>query len=58
MEKIIDCRYCEYATCESANGNWCDCNVEDEAYFDHHVTDFKESEQCSWFRYCDIFPKY
>lgn len=55
---IVDCHYCEYATCDDAN-SWCNCNVEDGCYFDHEVKDSKkEAEECSWFEFCDIFPKY
>ena len=55
---IIDCHYCEYATCENPT-SWCNCNVEDGGYFDHEVKDSKkEAEECSCFEYCDIFPKY
>lgn len=54
---IVDCHYCEYATCESPT-SWCDCSVEDGCYFDHIVTDSKEAEECDWFEFCDIFPKF
>ena len=55
---IIDCHYCEYATCENPT-SWCNCNVEDGGHFDHEVKDSKkEAEECSCFEYCDIFPKY
>ena len=57
-KEIIDCHYCEYATCSDPN-SWCNCNVEDFAYFDHEVKDSKkEAEECEWFEFCDIFPKY
>ena len=56
-EQIIDCHYCEEATCTDATG-WCNCNG-DFGYFDHEVKDSKkEAEECPFFRYCDIFPKY
>lgn len=51
-----DCHYCEYVMCEDKNST-VDCYVEDNCYFDHHVKDGKEAEQCEWFKYCDIFPK-
>ena len=55
---VVDCHYCEYAACENPN-SWCDCYVEDFAHFDHKVIDSKkEAEECSWFEFCDIFPKY
>lgn len=58
LNEIIDCHYCEYATCTDAN-SWCNCNVEDGCYFDHEVVDSKkEAEKCASFEYCDIFPKY
>lgn len=57
MKEIRDCRYCEYATTGSPDCNWCNCYV-DDGYFDHKVTDFKEAENCDWFEFCDIFPKY
>ena len=54
---IVDCHYCEYATCSDPN-SWCNCNVDDFAYFDHKVKDSKkEAEECDWFEFCDIFPK-
>lgn len=57
--EIIDCHYCEYASCDSPDGEFCDCYVEDNSYFDHHVKDSKkEAEECPFFEYCDIFPKY
>ena len=56
-KEIRDCHYCEYACCDDADG-WCDCYVEDGAYFSHHVVDSKkEAEKCEWFEYCDVFPK-
>lgn len=56
-EIIRDCHYCEYACCDSPDG-WCNCYVEDFAYFDHKVKDSKkEAEECEWFEFCDIFPK-
>lgn len=55
---IVDCHYCEYATCSDPN-SWCNCYVEDFAYFDHKVKDSeKEAEECDWFEFCNIFPKY
>ena len=51
-----DCHYCQYAMCSDEN-SYVDCYVDDFAYFDHHVTDSKEAEECTWFRYCDSFPK-
>ena len=57
-EEIIDCHYCEYACCENDTG-WCSCYVEDGNYFSHEVKDGKkEAEECSWFEFCDIFPKF
>lgn len=54
---IIDCHYCEYASCLDSKDK-CDCYVDDNCYFDHHVVDSKkEAENCSWFEFCDIFPK-
>ena len=48
----VDCHYCEYATCSDPN-SWCNCNVEDFAYFDHKVKDSKkEAEECDWFEFC------
>ena len=52
-----DCHYCEFAMCENET-SYVDCYVEDNAYFDHHVTDSSEAEQCSMFEYCDVFPKF
>ena len=44
---VVDCHYCEYAACENPN-SWCDCYVEDFAYFDHKVIDSKkEAEECN-----------
>ena len=59
MENIIvDCHYCEYASCEDPN-SWCACYVEDLGSFDHEVIDSKkEAEECDWFEFSDIFPKY
>lgn len=58
LKKVIDCHYCNYACCESAKSP-CDCYVEDNCYFDHHVKDSKvEAENCQWFEFCDVFPKY
>ena len=56
MSKIRDCHYCEYASCNDADSD-VDCYVEDDNYFDHHVKDGKEAEQCDDFEYCDVFPK-
>lgn len=54
---VIDCHYCEYAICQDPDGA-CDCYVDDECYFDHHVEDSKaEAESCNNFRFCNIFPK-
>ena len=56
-KEIVDCHYCEYVMCQDKD-SLCDCYVEDYAYFDHHVKDSKiEAENCSWFEFCDIFPK-
>ena len=41
---IIDCHYCEYATCENPT-SWCNCNVEDGGYFDHEVKDSKKEAE-------------
>ena len=54
--EIVDCHYCEYAMCHDANGK-VDCYVDDFAYFDHHVEDSSEAQNCSWFYFCDTFPK-
>lgn len=53
----VDCHYCDYACCMDENSS-VDCYVEDFAYFDHHVEDPKEAENCDWFRYCGVFPKF
>lgn len=56
-ERIIDCHYCEYASCESSSSH-CSC-YSDFGYFDHEVKDSKkEAEKCSLFKFCDIFPKF
>lgn len=47
--EIRDCHYCEYAFCGNAEDEYVDCYVDDYAYFDHHVTDSKEAEECDWF---------
>lgn len=52
-----DCHYCEFAMC-SDDKSYVDCYAEDDAYFDHHVKDSSEAEQCSQFQYCDDFPKF
>lgn len=39
-----DCHYCEYAMCQDGDSS-VDCYVEDNAYFDHRVTDSKEAEK-------------
>lgn len=52
-----DCHYCEFAMCKDDKSD-VDCYAEDDAYFDHHVTDSSEAEQCSQFAYCDVFPKF
>lgn len=58
-EGVVDCHYCNYACTDSPTASRVDCYVEDGSYFDHHVRDAKEeAENCSWFRYCDLFPKY
>ena len=54
MEK--DCHYCEFAMCNDEESD-VDCYA-DGCYFDHHVEDSKEAEECPWFGYCDIFPKF
>ena len=54
---IRDCHYCEHACCQSEE-DWCDCYVEDNGYFDHHVEDSSEAENCPWFEFSDIFPKF
>jgi len=56
MSEIRDCHYCEYAVCNDANSE-VDCYVEDGNYFQHHVREGKEAEQCYDFEYCDVFPK-
>ena len=56
VNEIVDCHYCEYAMCSDVNDK-VDCYVDDFAYFDHHVEDSGEAKDCSWFRFCDIFPK-
>ena len=57
-DKVVDCHYCEYACCNDENSS-VDCYVEDFSYFDHHVVDSKkEAEECEWFEYCGIFPKF
>ena len=54
---IVDCHYCEEALCSSPDDDWCDC-YGDFGWFDHKVIDSKkEAENCSLFKYCDIFPK-
>ncbi len=56
-KEIIDCHYCEYAMCQNKD-DLCDCYVEDNGYFDHHIENSKvEAENCNWFKFCDIFPK-
>ena len=56
-KEIIDCHYCEYACCDDATG-WCLCYADDGGYFDHGVKDSKkEAEECSDFKFCNIFPK-
>lgn len=58
MKEIIDCHYCDHASCESKQSE-VDCYVEDYGYFDHHVVDSKkEAEECGYFSFCDVFPKY
>ena len=52
MSEIRDCHYCEYAVCDDANSD-----VDCYNYFQHHVRDSKEAEQCDDFEYCDVFPK-
>ena len=57
MSEIRDCHYCNEAACESAESD-CDC-YGDVGYFDHRVKDSKkEAEECPFFSFCDIFPKY
>lgn len=56
MIENIDCHYCEYAMTNSPSDS-VDCYVEDFAYFDHHIKDSKEAENCDCFEYSDIFPK-
>lgn len=56
--EIRDCHYCEYAFCGNAEDEYVDCYVDDYGYFDHHVTDSKEAEECDWFVYNNNFPKY
>lgn len=50
-----DCHFCENASCLDENSA-VDCYA-DFGYFDHHVEDSREAENCSLFEYCDIFPK-
>lgn len=58
-KETIDCRYCNYCYCNSPTDKEADCYVEDEAYFSHHIKDpIKEAEECSFFIYCDSFPKW
>lgn len=53
----VDCHYCEWAMCQDKNSE-CDCYVEDFGYFSHRVEDSKkEAENCSWFKFCGVFPK-
>ena len=54
--EVVDCHYCGHAMCHDANGK-VDCYVDDFAYFDHHVEDSSEAQNCSWFNFCDTFPK-
>lgn len=57
-QEIIDCHYCEYGCCEDEESN-VDCYVDDFTYFDHRVKNSKkEAENCEWFEFCDIFPKF
>ena len=57
MNEIKDCHYCNEAACESAESD-CDC-YNDFGFFDHSVKDSKkEAEECPFFSFCDIFPKY
>ena len=56
-EEIRDCHYCEYAVCESKD-SYVNCYAEDGTYYDHHVKDSKEAEQCEMFDYNDTFPKW
>ena len=56
-KEIVDCHYCRYACCESAD-SWVDCFVEDFAYFHHTPKDSKEAEECGWFEFDDTFPKF
>lgn len=54
--EIVDCHYCGHAMCRDENDK-VDCYVDDFGYFDHHVEDSIEAKNCSWFYYCDTFPK-
>lgn len=54
--EIVDCHYCGHAMCRDENDK-VDCYVDDFVYFDHHVEDSSEAQNCSWFYFCDTFPK-
>lgn len=56
MLKKRDCHYCEYAMCKDAQSP-VDCYCDDNVYFDHHVKDSTEAENCEMFEFCDVFPK-
>lgn len=57
-ESIIrDCHYCEYGACENDKSE-VDCYVDDGGYFDHSVEDSKEAEECEWFIFCNVFPRF
>lgn len=54
--EIVDCHYCGHAMCKDENDK-VSCYVDDFEYFDHHVEDSSEAQNCSWFYFCDTFPK-
>lgn len=56
-EEIRDCHYCGWAFCESKDSD-VNCYAEDDTYYDNHVKDSKEAEQCEMFDYNDTFPKW
>lgn len=57
MREPRDCHFCNFACCDNQTSN-VDCYCEDNAYFDHHVTDSKEAKTCNMFEYCGSFPKW
>lgn len=54
--EVVDCHYCGHAMCRDENSK-VDCYVDDFEYFDHHVEDSSEAQNCNWFYFCDTFPK-